>query len=52
MKKAISPIVALLSLCTTMAAEPWMGYVYPSGLQVGTTNRFVIGGQALNGKNR
>ena len=30
------------------AADPYVGYIYPSGMQAGTTNRLVIGGQNLN----
>ena len=29
------------------AADPYVGYIYPSGVQVGATNRLVIGGQNL-----
>jgi len=28
-----------------MAADPYVGYVYPAGLRPGTTNRLVVGGQ-------
>jgi len=37
--------LAALSLC---AADPYVGYIYPSGMQAGTTNRLIIGGQNLN----
>ena len=30
------------------AADPYVGYIYPAGIQTGTTNRLVIGGQNLN----
>ena len=30
------------------AADPYVGYIYPAGIQVGATNRLVIGGQNLN----
>ena len=31
----------------SFAADPYIGYIYPSGIQAGTTNRFLIGGQNL-----
>ncbi|MCQ2395061.1 MAG: hypothetical protein MJ249_12325 [Kiritimatiellae bacterium] len=31
------------------AADPYVGYIYPAGIQAGTTNRLVIGGQGLRG---
>ena len=31
------------------SADPYVGYIYPAGIQAGTTNRLIIGGQALNG---
>ena len=43
----ISAVSALVSsaLC---AADPYVGYIYPSGIRAGETNRLVIGGQNLN----
>jgi len=43
--------VALVALAgfTLPAANPYVGYIYPSGIQVGTTNRVLVGGQALWG---
>ena len=29
------------------AADPYAGYIYPCGIQAGTTNRFLVGGQHL-----
>jgi hypothetical protein len=29
------------------AADPFAGYFYPSGIQAGTTNRVIVGGQAI-----
>ncbi len=29
------------------AADPYAGYIYPAGIQAGTTNRLIIGGQNL-----
>ena len=34
------------------AADPYAGYIYPAGIEAGTTNRFEIGGQALWGVNQ
>ena len=33
----------------TAAADPYVGYIYPAGVQAGTTNRVIVGGQALGG---
>ena len=30
-----------------LRADPYVGYCYPAGLQAGTTNRFVVGGQRM-----
>ena len=38
---------ALLAL-PLFAADPYIGYIYPAGMQAGTTNRILIGGQNLN----
>lgn len=44
MKKA--PILlTLLVVGTAWAADPYVGYLYPAGVQVGTTNRLIVGGQ-------
>ena len=37
----------LASGLAAFAVDPYAGYIYPSGIQAGTTNRFIIGGQAL-----
>ena len=37
---------AILSL---FAADPYAGYLYPSGIKAGTTVRVLVGGQQLNG---
>lgn len=37
-----------LSASALLAADPYVGYIYPAGIQAGTTNRLVIGGQNLN----
>lgn len=45
---AIVFTVSALAACALSAADPYVGYIYPSGIQAGTTNRLVIGGQNLN----
>lgn len=46
--------LALLALCctslTALAADPYVGYVYPAAIQAGTTNLIVVGGQFFGGK--
>jgi len=37
-----------MSASALFAADPYIGYIYPAGMQAGTTNRLVIGGQNLN----
>ena len=46
-----TPILALASALALAAsgADPYAGYIYPAGIQAGTTNRFIIGGQGLGG---
>ena len=39
---------AFLAAPALQAADPYVGYIYPAGIQAGTTNRLVIGGQNLN----
>ena len=45
------PLLALASALALAAsgADPYAGYIYPAGIQAGTTNRFIIGGQGLGG---
>ena len=52
MKKALHLLLyaCCLSLSLSLplrllAADPYVGYIYPAGIQVGTTNRVVVGGQ-------
>ena len=45
MKKAL--VLAALLAGTAWAADPYVGYIYPAGVQAGTTNRLVVGGQFL-----
>ena len=42
-------LVILLSVAAVWAqgADPYVGYIYPCGIQAGTTNRLVVGGQGL-----
>ncbi len=40
----------LLGAISVFAADPYVGYVYPAGVQAGTTNRLVIGGQGFWGQ--
>ncbi|MBR2838455.1 MAG: hypothetical protein IKE55_06720 [Kiritimatiellae bacterium] len=46
MKRLAAALAASLALAA-LGADPYAGYIYPAGLQVGTTNRFLIGGQGL-----
>ena len=39
-----------LAVAPAPAAGPYVGYIYPSGVQAGTTNRLVIGGQGFWGQ--
>ena len=45
-KALLFAILALASRALP-AADPYVGYVYPAGIEAGTTNRLVIGGQNL-----
>ena len=44
-KLVVLSLLGGLSPC--LRADPSVGYIYPAGIQAGTTNRLVIGGQAL-----
>ncbi len=46
MKKVL---LILLSVAAVWAqgADPYVGYIYPCGIQAGTTNRLIVGGQGL-----
>ena len=46
MKAVVLALFGLLA-AAGFAADPYAGYIYPSGIQAGTTNRFVVGGQNL-----
>ena len=45
--RAILFAVSSLAASAAFAADPYIGYIYPSGIEAGTTNRLVIGGQNL-----
>jgi len=53
--KAVSPkapgllLAVLAFLAFPARADPYVGYVYPAGVQAGTTNVLLVGGQALWG---
>ncbi|MBR6586562.1 MAG: hypothetical protein IKK82_04000 [Kiritimatiellae bacterium] len=47
MKRVISIFLLLISGMTVFSADPYAGYIYPSGIQAGTTNRFIVGGQNM-----
>jgi len=49
--KILTPLaLALFAWLSAFAVDPYIAYIYPAGLQAGTTNRFVVGGQGLWGK--
>ena len=41
--------LAAVAVHGVFAADPYVGYIYPCGLQAGTTNRIVVGGQGFFG---
>ena len=45
MKKAILILLAVAA-AWAQGADPYVGYIYPCGIQAGTTNRLIVGGQA------
>lgn len=47
MKKLTAMAFLALAAFVGVAADPYTGYIYPAGIQSGTTNRFIIGGQKL-----
>ena len=49
MKRSLYGLFFLAGFPLACSADPYVGYIYPSSMQAGTTNRLVIGGQALNG---
>ena len=49
MKHIFTAALLLAGGAVLRAADPYAGYIYPAGIQAGTTNRFIIGGQNLWG---
>ena len=49
MKRSLCGLFVLAGASLICSADPYVGYIYPSSIQVGTTNRLIIGGQALGG---
>jgi len=47
MKWAVAIFLLLFAGMAVIAADPYAGYIYPSGMQAGTTNRFIVGGQNM-----
>jgi len=48
-KRCLAILVLAASVAFTLRADPYVGYAYPSSVQVGTTNRIVVGGQRFWG---
>ena len=46
--RAVLFLVSALATSALPAADPYVGFIYPAGIEAGTTNRLVIGGQNLN----
>ena len=46
MKRLVILFAASFALAAS-GADPYAGYIYPAGIQAGTTNRFLVGGQGL-----
>lgn len=49
MNKRLTCAILLAWSAIVCHADPYVGYIYPSGIQAGTTNRFIVGGQGLFG---
>ena len=47
MKTGFVSVFALFASVAALGADPYVGYIYPSGIQAGTTNTFIVGGQYL-----
>jgi hypothetical protein len=47
MKTGFVSVFALFASVAAFGADPYVGYIYPSGIQAGTTNTFIVGGQYL-----
>ena len=48
-KTLLIAMTAVLGTALPCAADPYVGYCYPAGIQAGTTVRVVVGGQGLWG---
>ena len=44
MKKSLAFVIGML-MFALWGADPYVGYVFPAGMQAGTTNRLIVGGQ-------
>ena len=49
MNKVILALALLAASGVVHADDPYVGYIFPAGIQAGTTNRFLLGGQFLRG---
>ena len=45
--RALAFAASAFAMAALQAADPYVGYIYPAGIQSGATNRLVIGGQNL-----
>ena len=50
MKLPVLLALAFVGASAAFAADPYIAYIYPAGIQAGTTNRFVVGGQYFGGQ--
>ena len=52
MKVCVKKVILILwavAAAWVQGADPYVGYIYPCGIQAGMTNRLVVGGQGLGG---
>jgi len=49
MKRLAAVAFLLVAAAATLRADPYVGYTCPAGVQAGTTNRIVVGGQRFWG---
>ncbi|MBQ3290218.1 MAG: hypothetical protein IJH50_12510 [Kiritimatiellae bacterium] len=47
-RRVLIPAALAFAAASIASADPYIGYIYPAGIQIGATNRLVIGGQNLN----
>ena len=50
--KRLATLFAASFAFAALGADPYAGYIYPAGIQAGTTNRFLVGGQGLRNVKR